>query len=60
MEPQFLTIPQACDRWSMGRTKVYELVTRGKIIARKCGSRTLVEVKSGDEYFNSLPQIKSQ
>jgi excisionase family DNA binding protein len=53
-----LTIPRACDRWGTSRSYLYRLAGDGKIIFRKVGRRTLVDVASGDKYFTLLPVAK--
>lgn len=42
----FCTVPDALDALSLGRTKFYELVSRGDIKITKVDSRTLVIVDS--------------
>jgi excisionase family DNA binding protein len=56
--PINLTIPHACDRWGTSRSYLYRLAGEGKIIFRKSGRRTLVDVESGDKYSLSLPAAK--
>jgi hypothetical protein len=56
--PINVTIKVGCDRWGTSRSYLYRLAGDGKIIFRKVGRRTLVDVASGDEYFTSLPMAK--
>jgi hypothetical protein len=56
--PINLTVPHACDRWETSRSYLYRLAGEGKIIFRKNGRRTLVDVESGDKYFSTLPTAK--
>lgn len=41
-----------------GRTKAYELIAEGKIMAVKMGSRTLIDLDTVDAYHKSLPMIE--
>lgn len=47
------------DEWGrisgMGRTSIYEAISRGDLIARKMGSKTLIDVRHGVTWLNSLP-----
>jgi hypothetical protein len=56
--PINVTIKVGCDRWGTSRSYLYRLAGEGKIIFRKVGRRTLVDVASGDKYFTSLPVAK--
>ena len=55
------SIKDICKRHSCSRAYLYGLIGDKKIIARKNGKRTIVDVKSADAYFASLPSanIKS-
>jgi excisionase family DNA binding protein len=53
---KWLTIQAACDRWSIGRTKLYELIRANRLTAVKLGARTLVSAE-GDAFFASLPRL---
>lgn len=56
MNPNKITVSSACARWGCGKTKLYELIGTGEIEAVKLGSRTLIDVQSGDQFFASLPR----
>lgn len=59
--PIHLSIKGTCERHNCNRTYLYELAGEGKILLRKSGRRTLVDVASADAHFASLPhaQIKA-
>jgi hypothetical protein len=40
------TIPEACSATGIGRSKLYEEITAGRVVTRKVGKRTLVLVQS--------------
>jgi excisionase family DNA binding protein len=45
----------AADVLGIGKTRVYELLTDGRITARKEGTRTLIDYASMVAYFATLP-----
>lgn len=51
-----VTIAQACELWGIGRTKLFELISRGDIEALKLGRRTLVKVESARAFMEALPR----
>lgn len=59
-EPVLITVAQAMQRWSVGKSKLYECFAAGRIEARKLGTRTLVVVESGDAFFSTLPRLGSE
>jgi excisionase family DNA binding protein len=42
MTPLALTIPEVCASARIGRTRVYEAIRSGELLARKHGKRTLI------------------
>jgi excisionase family DNA binding protein len=47
---------EACERWGIGKTRLYELLNAGLIAAHRLGPRlTLIDVEDGDRFFASLP-----
>jgi hypothetical protein len=55
LQPIFVTIPDALRIAGFGRAKMYELLGQGAIVARKCGRRTLIDLRSLRAYLESLP-----
>lgn len=53
----YLPFNDACVHACCKRTKMHSLIREGKIIARKHGSRTIVELASLNAYLASLPQL---
>ena len=53
--PQLITIREFCSRYSIGRTKVYELLNAGQIEAKKIGTSTLITSASVDIWLAGLP-----
>lgn len=48
---------EAADALSIGKTRLYELVARQEIEARRCGGRTLILVDSLLAYVRRLPSL---
>lgn len=53
-----LTLTEFCKRTKMGRTKAYEEIRAGRLIARKCGKRTIVTADEERRYLDSLPRLE--
>ncbi len=51
------TIPETCDATGLGRTRLYEEIKFGRLIARKCGGRTLILRGDLQSWLASLPAI---
>lgn len=45
---RLLTVKEACEGAKMGRTKLYEKINAGDIVAYKRGRRTLIDADSID------------
>jgi predicted DNA-binding transcriptional regulator AlpA len=54
-DPLYLRITGACLRSGLSRSRVYALLSEGRLRARKEGATTLVEWLSVAEYLDSLP-----
>ena len=39
----------------LGRTKIYEAISKGQLKARKCGKRTIILVDELRQFLESLP-----
>lgn len=50
-----VTIPEACRRVSIGRSKLYEAAANGEIVIRKLGGRSLIRVEDLENWINGLP-----
>jgi excisionase family DNA binding protein len=51
----FYTVAEAKAALGIGTTRLYELLTAGRLRARKLGNTTLIEAKSMQELVESLP-----
>ena len=49
------TYPEACARYGLGETTIRSLIREAKIRGITVGKRALVDFRSADEYFASLP-----
>ncbi len=50
-----LTIPETCEETRLGRTKIYEAIREGLLIARKFGRKTLILRSDLRQFLNALP-----
>jgi excisionase family DNA binding protein len=50
-----LNIAEVCAAAGIGRTKVYEAISEGRLKARKCGKRTLVLTADLRDFLAALP-----
>jgi excisionase family DNA binding protein len=48
-------VPETCQRLSIGRSTLYELIADGQIKAVKIGRRTLIPHEELERYVASLP-----
>jgi len=58
-----LTVPEACALADIGRTKLYEEVNAGRLVAHKRGMRTFITRAELDRYLESSPRksvVKNQ
>ena len=46
MEPLTITVNDACKALGLGRTKIYELIGKGRLRTVKIGRRTLISTES--------------
>lgn len=53
---RFVSIAEFRAISGLGRTRTYELLAQERLVAVKCGRRTLITVDSVDAYLNSLPR----
>jgi hypothetical protein len=53
-----IPLKAALEKGGFKRTKAYELINEGKIIAYKMGHQTMVDADSIDDYHSSLPRIE--
>jgi excisionase family DNA binding protein len=56
---RLLTVKQFCAAYGMGRTRLYFLISQGKIEALKDGPKTLIPVESAEAWAASLPRFTS-
>jgi len=56
--PEGLSVEDACRVAGLGRTKVYEAISNGRLKARKFGKRTLILRTELQQFLKSLPEFK--
>lgn len=60
MNPEWLTVTEACSIYRMGRSTFYREVARGRIPIRKLGTSTRIAKIDLDNWVNSLPRVGGQ
>lgn len=58
IKPLLYSIPAAGKLIGLGRTKIYELISAGRLDAKKAGYKTLVTSESIARYVESLPKAE--
>jgi excisionase family DNA binding protein len=58
--PRGLSIADVVARSGVGRTKVYEAIGNGELVARKFGERTLIFEHDLTRWMNSFPVVPSR
>jgi hypothetical protein len=56
--PVFVTIPRWCEHTAMSRSSTYAALARGDLRAKKVGTRTIIDFKSGLAWINGLPDAR--
>lgn len=59
MEKTLLSVAEASQRLSIGKTKLYEILNAGQIKAVRIDKRTLIPVSALDDFTNGLQPFKS-
>lgn len=54
-----LSVSEACRVAGIGRTKIYEAISDGRLKARKLGKRTLVLRGDLQAFLDNLPVVKA-
>jgi excisionase family DNA binding protein len=60
INPIAVSVRDATQILGLGRTRIYELINAGEIIAKKDGNRTLLLMASLRAYVDSLPLVTCQ
>jgi hypothetical protein len=58
LEPLLHSVPETADLMCCGITKVYELIARGELEAKKLGDRTVISRVSILRLIERLPRFK--
>jgi len=55
---RLLTVPEVCEHLAVSRSRLYQLLSEGRVQARKCGSRTLVPEGELKRFIETLPPAR--
>ena len=58
--PVAIEVNTFCEQYALGRSKAYGLIADGSLVAKKMGSKTLIDVKSAKNWYNNLPALESK
>lgn len=53
----FFTVAAFCQWSGLCKTKVYDLIKKGDLLALKCGRRTLITEAEAARWRDALPQL---
>ncbi len=53
------SIPEFCAAAGIGRTRVYDAISKRKLRAKKYGARTLILAEDGREFLANLPDLQA-
>jgi len=57
--PVAMSIRAFCQAYSVGRSLAYQLIADGNLVARKAGTKTLIDRASAERWYNALPSYQS-
>ncbi len=60
LDQKMYTISEALTVLGLGRTSLYQEISRGRLVARKYGKRTLISAPDLQKWIDSLPTFKKQ
>ncbi|MFN3699972.1 MAG: helix-turn-helix transcriptional regulator [Alphaproteobacteria bacterium] len=60
MTPLSLSIEEVLTATGLGRTKLYQLISSGKLKARKIGKRTIILQEDLQAFLANLPEFNSK
>ena len=55
--PEIISVGETIHRFGIGRTKLYELIRDGEIVAMKLGRRTLICTATVRAFIECLPRL---
>jgi excisionase family DNA binding protein len=55
-----LTVAAFCKAYGVGRTFAYRQIKEGRLVARKAGTKTLIERDQAEQWLRSLPKLARQ
>ncbi len=59
LEREGLSISEACAFAGIGRTKIYQAISSGELVARKYGKRTIVLRTDLQDFLANLPTVQA-
>lgn len=59
-ERKYAGIAQTCATYGIGKSRLYQLIAAGEIVAVRYGAKTLIDLPSIDAYFERLPRVPAK
>ena len=60
IEQEAFSIDETCQASGLGRSTIYEEIREGRLIARKCGRRTIILKADRQSWLESLPRTGNE
>jgi excisionase family DNA binding protein len=57
MQRRMLSLREFCDAYGIGRTKVYEELKAGRLLARRLGRKILISTIDAEDWAAALPPV---
>jgi excisionase family DNA binding protein len=57
LQREGLSVSEACTMAGIGRTKIYQAITSGELVARKYGKRTIILRQDLQAFLAALPVV---
>ena len=57
LQREGLSVSEACTMAGIGRTKIYQAITSGELVARKYGKRTIILRRDLHAFLAALPVV---
>jgi hypothetical protein len=52
-----MSLREFCGTYGIGRTKAYEELEAGRLLARRCGRKILISTIDADDWATALPPV---
>ena len=60
LEQEAFSIDEICQTSKLGRSTIYEEIREGRLVARKCGRRTIILKADRQAWLENLPRTGTE